>query len=71
MDAVPSLTNLPDVADTGRAVRAVLGVFNAWSIVPGLPAWLPGLETPLRGLPDCEDGRNAWLLLAVAVLKKN
>ena len=52
MEAVPSLTNLPLVALTGLAVLLVLGVLRAWSIVPGLLAWLPGLDIPLRGRPD-------------------
>ncbi len=35
--AVPSRTCLPEDADIGRAVRAVLGVRKAASIVPGRP----------------------------------
>ena len=55
MLAVPSRTNLALVALTGRAVLAVRGVLSAASMVPGLAAWLPGRDTPLRGRPD-------WLL---------
>ena len=55
MLAVPSRTNLALVALTGRAVLAVRGVRSAASMVPGLAAWLPGRDTPLRGRPD-------WLL---------
>ena len=35
--AVPSLTNLPEVAETGLAVLDVLGVLSAASIVLGRP----------------------------------
>lgn len=52
MLAVPSRTNLALVALTGRAVLAVRGVRSAASMVPGLAAWLPGRDTPLRGRPD-------------------
>ena len=52
MEAVPSRINLPDVDDTGLAVLDVLGVLSAWSIVPGLADWVPGLATPDSGLPD-------------------
>ncbi len=34
---LPKRTNLPEVADTGRAVLEVLGVLRAASMVPGLP----------------------------------
>ena len=59
LKGLPSLTNRPDVADTGRAVRAVLGVANAAPIVGGLPAIVPGRDTPLIGRPDWLVGRNA------------
>ena len=48
---MPSLTNLPELADTGRAVLEVLGVLRAASIVLGRPPWLPGRATPLSGRP--------------------
>ena len=48
---MPSLTNLPELADTGLAVLDVLGVLRAASIVLGRPPWLPGRATPLSGRP--------------------
>ena len=41
---------------TGLAVCAVLGVLRACSMVPGRPDWVPGLENPVTGLPDCVVG---------------
>ena len=45
MLAVPSLTWRPDADVTGRAVRAVRGVFSAASIVPGRPPdWVVAIQ---------------------------
>ena len=64
MDAVPRRTNLPEDEVMGRAVFAVLGARRANSIVSGRP-WVPGLMTPVIGLPDWETGRMAWLVAGV------
>ena len=62
MLAVPSLTWRPEADVTGLAVRAVLGVLRAASMVPGRPPDCdPGLTTPDMGRPDCVVGRYAWL----------
>jgi hypothetical protein len=45
------LKNCPNKLKPYLAVFAVLGVFKAASMVLGRPPWLPGLTTPLNGLP--------------------